>query len=301
MCGMSEGTITCSEMEALAMHCDKSEKSGLNFSISRLLSAGAERFNQESNNKNNKQGKNNNNNNVINNKNHHQHKHTIHHRATRQDSTELEKHVITRHGDEEVVQGGGGGGDSDCSDETDNPTVPPHENDSDSEIEMDDPEEERSKEGDKVGNRSSSTPQSRGDSNRSSPESHSQSNYHHHLSQESHLASSPAIYNPSAMEALGGGMNPFPMLGYSSIFLPNFPCPLTSSPNHIIRVPAHRPMSNFQLFGQSGLGPHNMDMNSASPLFSTFDPRSSLLLKDRLNGKSLLLLISLSIASIKYE
>jgi len=82
-----------------------------------------------------------------------------------------------------------------------------------------------------------------------------------------------------------GGVNPFPMFGYSSIFLPNFPCPITS-PNQVIRVPAHRPMSNFQLFGQSALGQHSpLDLN-ATPLFSNFDPRNSLLLKDRLHGKS---------------
>ena len=81
------------------------------------------------------------------------------------------------------------------------------------------------------------------------------------------------------------GLNPFPVFGYTSIFLPNFPCPLTSPPNHVIRVPAHRPMSNFQIFGQSNLSHHNpLDLNAA-PLFSNFDPRSSLLLKDRLNGK----------------
>jgi len=88
----------------------------------------------------------------------------------------------------------------------------------------------------------------------------------------------------------GPHLNPFPVFGYSSIFLPNFPCPLTSPANHVIRVPAHRPMSNFQMFGQSaaGLPSHpNLSMNelNASPLFSNFDPRSSLLLKDRLSGK----------------
>lgn len=88
----------------------------------------------------------------------------------------------------------------------------------------------------------------------------------------------------SGQNVLGGGVNPFPVFGYSSIFLPNFPCPITS-PNQVIRVPAHRPMSNFQLFGQSALGQHaGLDLN-ATPLFSNFDPRNSLLLKDRLHGK----------------
>lgn len=82
----------------------------------------------------------------------------------------------------------------------------------------------------------------------------------------------------------GNQMNPFPVFGYSSIFLPNFPCPLTSPSNHVIRVPAHRPMSNFQMFTQSGHP--SMNEINASPLFSNFDPRSSLLLKDRLSGKS---------------
>ncbi|CAG7824452.1 unnamed protein product [Allacma fusca] len=86
-------------------------------------------------------------------------------------------------------------------------------------------------------------------------------------------------HHPSA-----DALNPFPVFGYTSIFLPNFPCPLTSPPNHVIRVPAHRPMSNFQIFGQSNLAHHNpLDLNAA-PLFSNFDPRSSLLLKDRLNA-----------------
>jgi len=168
--------------------------------------------------------------------------------------------------------------------------------------------------------RSGSSHNSRGDqdcgttnSNRSTPESPQQHSYHHHhqlhqLSQqhESHLTSptSSAGYNHGSLEGLSGaggphGPNPFPMLGYSSIFLPNFPCSLTSPANQVIRVPAHRPMSNFQLFGQSGLGPHNpMDLNAA-PLFSTFDPRSSLLLKDRLNGKKQLTFLSI-ISSVYY-
>lgn len=270
---MSEEATSATEMEVgMEINCNNSGKSALNFSISRLLSAGAEQRRKQQEKGRQSNGKNNNNNVVK------THKHTIHHRAgPHQEASEVSKHVTTRHGDDEEVQA-----ESDCSDETDKHNNIAGDSDSD-EIEMDDAEERGSKDKGR-----SDTPQSRGDSdNRSSPESqHGQSNYHHHLSQlqESHLASS-ASYNPSTMEGLTS-MNPFPMLGYSSIFLPNFPCPLTSSPNHVIRVPAHRPMSNFQLFGQSGLGQHNpLDMNS-SPLFSTFDPRSSLLLKDRLNGEN---------------
>lgn len=99
------------------------------------------------------------------------------------------------------------------------------------------------------------------------------------------LSSNGNNHDSPGQNALGGGVNPFPVFGYSSIFLPNFPCPITS-PNQVIRVPAHRPMSNFQLFGQSALGQHGgLDLN-ATPLFSNFDPRNSLLLKDRLHGKT---------------
>ncbi|OXA53123.1 homeobox protein Hmx [Folsomia candida] len=282
---MSEEAITSSsDMEA--ENCDKmSSKSPLNFSISRLLSA-AENNNKVATTTNNK-GKqtittssNNNNNGTASNRNH---KHTIHYRAQQQSPppTNSDKHVTTRHGQDSPHARGGGGGESDSCDETDDP-----HHQSDSEIEMDDPDD-----GNNMGTKGGDSPptSNHSHSNRSSPESQSHHSsgggYHlggHHAS---HLASSSpgSAYGPGSMEGIGG-MNPFPMLGYSSIFLPNFPCPITSSANHIIRVPAHRPMSNFQLFGQSGLGPHNpLDMNSA-PLFSTFDPRSSLLLKDRLNA-----------------
>jgi len=83
----------------------------------------------------------------------------------------------------------------------------------------------------------------------------------------------------------GSAPNPFPMFGYSSIFLPNYPCPFTSpASNNVIRVPAHRPLANFPLLGQHNFSHGNpLDLNAA-PLFSNFDPRSSLLLKDRLTG-----------------
>lgn len=226
-------------------------KSPLNFSISRLLSAGAAVEASESKSKTSRPPTNNNNN-VTSNRNH---KHTIHYRAS---SPAPEKHVTTRHDDVS----------SDSCDETEDSSRRQRNGDrSDSDIEMDDPDED---------GKGGGSPQS----NRSTPESDGRYGHHH----PSQLASSSSPSYPGNMEGLGV-MNPFPMLGYSSIFLPNFPCPITSSPNHVIRVPAHRPMSNFGLFGQSGLAPHNpLDMNSA-PLFSTFDPRSSLLLKDRLNGE----------------
>ena len=118
---------------------------------------------------------------------------------------------------------------------------------------------------------------------------------HHHHQQQMHQAMNasdphshnhnggiPGIPNSSANSTNPG--NPFPVFGYSSIFLPNFPCGLGSPPNHIIRVPAHRPLTNFPLYGQSTLGHPSLSELNASPLFSNFDPRSSLLLKDRLNG-----------------
>lgn len=309
---MSEEAVISSEMETTVVNSDKLEKSALNFSISRLLSGAADRQNNTGrrNKINNSSSKNNNNN--VSNNHHHEHKkhhHTIHHRSNHHDSGN--HHHVTRHHENDEINQNNGPGESDSSEEVDI-----HHN-SDSDIEMDDPEDgnrsgstskldDDHHENDNIENHKgrSESPHSRGDqecgttnSNRSTPDSPHQAlrNYHlHQLAQqhESHLTSS-SPYNTSGLEgfgsgangAHGGSVNPFPMLGYSSIFLPNFPCPLTSPPNQVIRVPAHRPMSNFQLFGQSGLGHHNpLDLN-ASPLFSSFDPRSSLLLKDRLNGK----------------